>query len=138
MSTISARFLRSSNHSNKKRWTKALMMNHTNLEYRYSKKLDSVVVTRDLHIITGIGIHSRNGKGVLRPHMNWYLSNAPDPPLHSDVIQDGGILMVRSSDLQRWVWKGANLDPWLDRNFHNYEGRRLYSQRHNNNTRETA
>ena len=81
----------------------------------YSKKLDSVVVTRDLHVITGIGIHSRNGKGVLRPHMAWYLSNSPDPPLPSTVIQDGGILMVRSSDLQRWVWKGANLDPYMDR-----------------------
>ena len=81
----------------------------------YSKKLDSVVVTKDLHVITGIGIHSRNGKGVLRPHMAWYLSNATDPSLPSTVIQDGGILMVRSSDLQRWVWKGAKLDPWMDR-----------------------
>ena len=78
------------------------------------QKLDSVVVTRDLHVITGIGIHSRNGKGVLRPHMAWYLSNAPDPPLPSTVMQDGGILMVRSSDLQR-VWKGADTDPYMDR-----------------------
>jgi hypothetical protein len=92
----------------------------------YSRKLDSTVVTRDLHIITGIGRHSQNGKSVLRPHMSWYLLNAPDPPLASHVIQDGGILMVPSSELQRWVWKGANLDPWMDRDVDN--GWHVYSQ----------
>jgi len=71
---------------------------------------DVCVVLRDLEIVTGVGYGSKvEGKSVLRPHIKRHLANAYDPPLSYVEAPDRGALIVRRSDIERWVLLGSRV-----------------------------